>query len=214
MTDTPTDARAAAVADANTANARNLRRLNRAVDLLARDNEVTAAALVAAEDFTTLATTVALIATERKRLQDLENELATALGKAAGKHIGTLADGARYEVTKSTDRKDWDHDDWKRDVRREVTKAATAGLPEGARLQHTNLATGEVVETTLAGIIQEALAMAQEVHGSTAPRSGALKGLGLYASDYATSTPGAWRVNFIKPDTTTPDVPTTTKDTL
>lgn len=158
-----------------------------------------------------VATFAALATVQRQRLQGLENDLATALGQHAGRHIGTLADGSRYEVARSADRKAWDHDDWKRDVRREVV-AQVAGPLAGGTLQHTNLETGEVTETTLGRILQEALTLAQNVHGSQAPKSAALRTLGLTTSDYCDSTPGPWRVSFIKPDTTTPPVTATPKD--
>jgi hypothetical protein len=209
---TDTTARDNVVANAVEMNARNLRRLRRSTDVMGQDAEFIAAGLVAAEDWTTMATTVALIATERKRLQDLENTLATALGKNAGKHIGALADGARYEVTKSADRKAWDHDDWKRDVRRTVTEGTLAAylVPEDMPGCLVDQTSGEAVP--FRRVIQQALTMAQAVHGSSAPKTTELRRLGLSASDYCESTPGAWRVEFIKPDTMTPDVPTTKKD--
>lgn len=145
------------------------------------------------------------------RLRDMEKDLATALGKAEGALSGNLADGRQFTLKRTSDRTAWDHEDWKRDARRVIVQRWADGVMFGED-EHGNpvpfyVGTGEA--TTLARILQEAVAEAQEVHGSTAPRSTALKRLGLFAGDYSTSSPGGWKFDAITPSTA-PD--TTTKD--
>lgn len=146
---------------------------------------------------------IALIQELRYRLGLVESTLATALGKAEGVIQGNLSDGRQFTLKRTQDRKEWDHDDWKRDARRAVVQ----GVLKDRELAIMDLETGEVGDTSLSGLLYEAVAQAQEVHGSTAPRSTSLKRLGLYASDYCTSSPGGWKLNAIKaepkPDTTT-----------
>lgn len=137
----------------------------------------------------------ALIQDLRRRLDQVENSLTTEAGKRDGKGTGNLSDGRQYVLARGSDRKDWDHDDWKRDVRRTITD-----MVAGEGLVVVNPQTGE--ETPLRQTVQVALAKAQEVHGQTSPRSTALKALGLYASDYCTSTPAGWRLT-VKPANTT-----------
>lgn len=186
---------------------RDLHRLASGIAAMEQSMDEFTAPIVAAEDWPTLATHAAIMATLKARLGSLENTVATVLGKGKGRHVGTLADGSRYTVERSADRKAWSHDDWKRDVRREVTTLTTINYVPTV----VNTATGE--EESLASLVQKALAMAQEVHGSQAPKSKALTGLGLFASDYSDSTPGPWRVSFVKPDLVTPAVPPATKTT-
>lgn len=90
------------------------------------------------------------------------------------------------ERSRGTDRKAWSHDDWQRDVRAKVVQAA--GL-KGAQIV---TAAGELVPA--AEVVHEALAAVQSAHGATAPKTTALRGLGLDARDYCESSPGAWRV--------------------
>lgn len=141
-----------------------------------------------------LAAYVALLQDIRSRLGAVERDLTTALGKRVGKTVGALPDGRQFTVDRMADRKEWIHEDWKRDVRRKVAdfyaKDCGLELVDGA---------GEV--QPIAPLLQEVMAKVQEVHGSTAPRSRSLKELGLFATDYCTSTPGGWRFNAVKPTT-------------
>lgn len=154
---------------------------------------------------------LALVQTLRQRLALLESDLGATLGKAAGKHTGYLSDGRQFTFTRTADRKEWDHEGWKRDARRNVVALALEGLPaEDGVLQVIHDATGEVMPVRIASVLQTALATIQETHGSTSPRSTNLKALGLYVGDYCTSTPGPWRLNAVKPTETT-TTPTTTE---
>lgn len=140
-------------------------------------------------------------------LRTLEADLAAELGGRIGKGKGDLPDGRQYDLTRSTDRKEWDHAEWKRDARRVLTDQLTdrfLTVTEGEALIDTM--TGE--EVTLGRVLQEAMAAIQDVQGSSPPKSTALKPLGLYASDYCTSTPGGWRFNAIAPTTTTEETAT------
>lgn len=152
-----------------------------------------------AEDLTdaALADYTALIQDQRARLMSLERDLAALLGKRLGKASGYLTDGRLFQLQRAADRKEWDHDDWKRDVRRAIVQdvegVAASEYPEGV----INGATGEAIN--LGWLLYLALNQAQEVHGSTAPRSTALRKLGLYAGDYCTSTPAGWRLTVTRP---------------
>ena len=150
---------------------------------------------------------VALVKDLRQRLGNVEADLATTLGKAEGNHQGYLSDGRMFTLKRSPDRKSWNHDDWKRDARR-VIVAQTLERLEMPRTAHVwDPDTGQEHPTPLAVVLQEVLTEAQEVHGSTAPRTTALKRLGLYATDYCESSPGGWTLNAVKP--TEPTEPTT-----
>jgi len=168
--------------------------------LLEKDPETATEGLEDAE----LATAVATIQDVRHRLGLLENALTTALGKRLGKTTGNLPDGRQFTLSRAADRKEWDHEEWKRDTRRTIVSHTTEELGSTVNLV---TADGEVQELNLAALLHSAITEAQEVHGSTAPRSRALKLLGLYASDYCTSTPSGWRFQALKPS-----VPTTTTE--
>lgn len=148
------------------------------------------------------AAAIAVVQDLRRRLTQVENSLAITLGKAEGQHQGNLPDGRQFTLKRTAERKAWDHEDWKRDARRAIVKRHAAGL-EDATLRSVNLGTGEVAEVTLAAFLHTVVAEAQEVHGSTAPRSTALRRLGLYASDYCESSPGGWKFDAIAPKPTT-----------
>lgn len=150
-----------------------------------------------------LADAVALIQDLKARLTQVETDLATALGRREGAFTGYLSDGRQFTLKRSADRKEWQHDEWKRDARRVLVEQTLTNLGVTRDAVVVDPTTGLETEQTLATIIQSALTNAQEIHGSTAPRSTALKSLGLYASDYCTSTPGGWRLNAIKPTPTT-----------
>lgn len=137
---------------------------------------------------------VALIQDLKARLGLVEAQAVMTLGKSAGAIQGNLSDGRQFTLKRAADRTAWDHEEWKRDARRAIVQAHA-----GSRLV-IDTDTGE--EAPLARVLQEAITEAQEVHGSTAPRSTSLKRLGLYANDYCTSTPGGWRFNALKPTTT------------
>lgn len=147
-----------------------------------------------------LAHSIALVQDIRRRLGDVERDLTVALGERLGKTTGNLSDGRQFTLSRTQDRKEWDHDDWKRDARRVIVERTMGDLPARATVVAE---TGEAQEdVNLAAMVYEAITMAQEVHGSTAPRSRALKDLGLYASDYCTSQPGGWRFAAHPPTTT------------
>lgn len=144
-----------------------------------------------------LADYIAALQDIRARLGSVERELTTALGKRLGKTTSYLSDGRQFELNRMADRKEWNHEDWQRDARRAIqAELEDYVVLEGSLVDAT---TGE--EKTLGQVIQEAMVRVELVHGSTAPRSRALKTLGLFASDYCTSTPGGWRFNALKPTT-------------
>jgi hypothetical protein len=158
----------------------------------------------AADPTPELADLAALAQELRYNLSTLETAITAILGKREGAIQGNLSDGRAFTLKRAQDRVAWDHDEWKRDARRVITQTTAArfrAFGEDETFTDPELfdtSTGEAV--TLARVIQEALAMAQEVHGSTAPRSTALKRLGLYASDYCASSPAGWRFNAIRPE--------------
>lgn len=153
-----------------------------------------------------LADAIALLQDLRLQLSLVERDLIAVAGKREGKVVGSLSDGRQFTLERATDRKEWDHEDWKRDVRRALTEEVVAAYGSVPTVIDEE---GEIWDLPLAQIVQTALAKSQEVHGSTAPRSRALKSLGLYAGDYATSSPNGWRFAAIKLDHS----PTTTTDT-
>jgi hypothetical protein len=140
-------------------------------------------------------------------LGTVESSLTAILGKRAGSIQGNLSDGRAFTLRRAQDRKEWDHEEWKRDARRVIVRQATDqwDAPEGGLV---DTETGAIVP--LGVVLQEVVTVAQEVHGSTAPRSTALKRLGLYASDYCASSPAGWRFNAIRPED--PATTTTEKD--
>lgn len=156
-----------------------------------------------------LADAIATIQDTRARLMNVERDLATALGKRSGKTVGTLSDGRQFKLERATDRKEWEHDEWKRDARRAVANAVTGRVEAVGPL--VNMETGE--EVTLGRVLQEAMTAIQEVHGATSPKSTSLKALGLYASDYCSSSPSGWRFSAIKPTPKADTTPTTEEPT-
>lgn len=180
-----------------------LRVLSQAVTDAEREQD--AAALLEPEGVADL---VALLQDLKFRLGQIETQAATTLGKMAGAIQGNLSDGRQFTLKRAQDRKEWDHDEWKRDARRAIVQHTTDEM--GSTLQVLT-EDGEVTEFNLAALLHLAITEAQEVHGSTAPRSTSLKRLGLYASDYCTSSPGGWRFNAIRPEPK-PDATTTQED--
>lgn len=137
------------------------------------------------------------------RLRDLERDVAIDLGKNLGAAQGELPDGRLFTLKRAADRTAWDHDEWKRDARRVIAKDLSDRFTDtdSGDLAVLDQATGEVV--TLGRVLQEAMTAIENVHGSAAPKSTALKPLGLYASDYCTSTPGGWTFRATPKPTTT-----------
>lgn len=151
---------------------------------------------------------VAVLQDLKFRLGQIETQAATNLGKIAGAIQGNLSDGRQFTLKRAADRKEWDHDEWKRDARRNIVKHTTDEMGSVIQVLTED---GEVQEFNLAALLHSAITEAQEVHGSTAPRSTALKRLGLYASDYCTTTPGGWRFTALRPEPK-PETTTTQED--
>lgn len=148
-------------------------------------------------DYTGLADTVAWLHDVRSRLAVLESYVSRELGRMDGcPDVITLSDGRLAEVMKGKDRKAWRHDDWKRDVR----LAVSDGI--GGDVWVVDPETGETHEEDATAVIHGAIAAAQAVHGSTAPKVTALKALGLSADDYCESYPGPYSVKISAPSTT------------
>lgn len=125
----------------------------------------------------------------RKALQSLERDAELACAKAM------LADEAetetlRIERRRGADRKAWDHEQWQRDVRAKTLQAH--GL-KGA--QGVLTADGEVVPFA---VVFDVLLGVESAHAAAAPKTTALKALGLDARDYCESSPGAWTVRVTR----------------
>jgi hypothetical protein len=148
-------------------------------------------------EYEVLAETVSWIQEQRKVLAEAEAYVARELGRMDGTpEIIELPDGRHAEVMKGKDRKEWRHDDWKRDVR----AAVISHSEELAYLTFVNV-DGEIVPQ--ADALQPLLAAVQAVHGSAAPKVTALKPLGLSADDYCTTGPGPYSVRISAAPTTT-----------
>lgn len=126
---------------------------------------------------------------QRVKLQALEGMAEEACAKALLDDM-TTTDTLRIERHRTTDRKAWDHDAWKRDVRQKALQAV--GL-KGA--QGVLSADGEVLP---AESLFDLMATLQNAHGSTAPKTTALRALGLDARDYAECSPGRWVVKVTR----------------
>jgi len=125
----------------------------------------------------------------RKALQSLERDAELACAKAM---LDDMAETAtlRIERRRGTERKAWDHEQWKRDVR---AKTLQAHGMKGA--QGVITATGEVID---GAELYDVLAAVQDAHGSAAPKTTSLRALGLDARDYCESSPGAWTVRVTR----------------
>lgn len=138
---------------------------------------------------TDLAAVVETVREARKALtaheRHLEHECARAM-------LGDYAEGngVRVERSRGAERKAWDHDSWRHDVRAKVLRAH--GL---AGAQGVVTADGELVDPT---VVHELLAAVQNVHSAGAPKSTAMKALGLDVRDYCESSPGAWQVRVTR----------------
>lgn len=131
----------------------------------------------------------------RRLLADVEAAVTWAASRNASiPKTGTLADGRAYTLKRGADRKGWDHDRWKHDVR------AAIASDRGAGMMVVDESTGEV--RPVAQVLLSAIADAQAVHGSTAPKVTALKALGLDPDDYAETIPGRWSVVITNPTAT------------
>lgn len=135
---------------------------------------------------TDLAELLADLRDARERLYALERDTEVTLAKAmTTDEVDTPT--LRVERRRGTDRKSWDHAGWQVDARRQVLRKHGLAGAQGVLTPD-----GEVIP---AEVLAEALAELQSVHGSTAPRTTQLKGLGLDPRDYCESSPGAWRVS-------------------
>lgn len=138
-----------------------------------------------------------LIRTQRVALQALEGRAEEAAAKALLDDM-TTTDKLRIERHRTTDRKAWQHAEWQRDVRAKALQAA------GLKGCHLVLPTGELLDgkeasAALFGLMDTL----QGVHGSTAPRTTALRALGLDARDYCETSPGRWIVKVTRMATET-----------
>jgi len=143
-----------------------------------------------------LVDTVAIIQDLRRRLGVAEAYVAREVGQLTqmegqSERVGFTSDGRAYEVMRGANRKAWDHEGWQRDARAAIITKA------GVSPNLVDPATGESV--SLVGMMTEAEAL----HGSTAPRVTALKGLGLDVGDYCETTRGYFTVK-VSQTTTTP----------
>lgn len=140
-------------------------------------------------------------------LRTLERDLAIGLGTELGAAQGELPDGRLFVLKRAQDRAAWDHDEWKRDARRVLAAQAADHYrmmdPEGEVVEAVLFDPGTGEQVTLGRVVQEAMTAIENVHGSAAPKSTALKALGLYASDYCTSSPGGWTFRATPRPTTT-----------
>lgn len=166
-------------------------------------------ALLEGLDFTDAAATIALIQDIRRRLQVVEQYMTKRLGEAATEVStkgGALPDGRLWEVRRGKVRKAWDHDSWKHDARAKIANEVIDSVDgEGQELVAyvVHEETGQVEDLNVAALLIAAMATAQEVHGSTAPRVTALKSLGMDPDEYAETAPGLWSLAVASPDPTT-----------
>ena len=121
----------------------------------------------------------------RAQLHGIERDLEGRLAKAM-LESEVHADGLRVERHRSADRKSWDHDAWRRDVRAKALQAA--GLKGAQGVVDAN---GELVP---AEVLYDVLATVQDVHGSAAPKVTGLRRYGLDPQDYCEVSPGSWHV--------------------
>jgi hypothetical protein len=110
--------------------------------------------------------------------QDTEHTLARAM-VADQAVTGTL----RVERKRGPERKAWDHDAWKRDVRQNALR--------GAGLLGAHVITSDGEEAPQ-GVLSDLLRKVQDVHGAAAPKTSAagLRGLGLDPMDYCETSAG------------------------
>jgi hypothetical protein len=172
--------------------------LNRAIDDLDENLAVASDDLESTLNYSALAETVAHFQEWKRRLGVMESYLARQLGTLEGcPDTITLPDGSRAEVLKGKDRKAWEHPRWKRDVVNAVVEQAEAGHGELVAYV-ADERTGEARTVEVGDLIAQAL----DVPGSTAPKTTALKALGLRADDYCETYPGPWAVKITRPTKT------------
>lgn len=179
--------------------ARAMRNVADGLDMLDRNLPRAMEALTDDLDYGSLAETVAWLQAMKARLGVAEAYVARELGRMDGTpEVIELPDGRTAQVNKGKDRKEWRHDDWKRDVREAVLEQVTATWSDAPEVLTED---GEVATLPLAQIVSTAMANVQAVHGSAAPKVTALKPLGLSADDYCTSSPGPYSVRISTPTT-------------
>jgi hypothetical protein len=147
-------------------------------------------------DVQALVDTVAMIQDLKRALGVAEAFISREVGyitqaEAQQEASGHTSDGRPYEVKRGSNRKTWEHDAWKADVRTAVLR--TRGLPP----ELADPVTGDLVN------LYEILNDVQQVHGSTAPKVTALKRLGLDVGDYCETSAGPFSVS-IQQTTTNP----------
>lgn len=123
----------------------------------------------------------------RERLHELERTLEHETGRAM---LGPNAENPtiRVERHRRPERKKWQHDEWKTEVRRKIIQAANL---KGATVISRD---GEELEISL----YELLRKVQDVHGSTDPRVTRLRALGIEPDDFCTREPGTWKVDITR----------------
>lgn len=150
---------------------------------------------------------VAAIQRAKKTLGLVEADLARALGRQA-RLAPTLKTGTgpgyTWEVRGGATRKSWDHDGWKRDVRRTIVDGLELG-----DVHQVLTDDGEVLPLDLAKVFHEVLALAQAVHGSAEPKATALRPLGIDRDAYCEKYPGPFTLTI----TADADASTTKEDT-
>lgn len=156
-------------------------------------------ALTSEADLTGLVDLVSEIQNARRVLADLEGSATRVAGrlvKDGADRDGYLPDGRQWTLHRTADRKAWDHEGWKHAARARIIAPYT-----GTEQEVADPVTGEI--TTLAALLFTVAAEIQEVHGSTAPRTGVLKSLGIDSGDYCEQVSGNWKLDTIAPSTTT-----------
>lgn len=123
----------------------------------------------------------------RKRLYELEGQLEDLAGKAM---LGDQAENPTIRVERSRypERKKWQHDEWKRDVRRKIIQSFNL---KGATIISRD---GEEMDVSLYEVINRA----QDVHGASDPRVRRLRDIGLDPDDYCEREPGRWKVEVTR----------------
>jgi len=134
-----------------------------------------------------------------------ERDVTIAAGQRLGRTEGALGDGRLFTLKRTADRTEWDHEDWKRDVRRVIAQRTLEHLELPAEVIVVHPQTGEQNVVNLAAVAQFVSTEAQEVHGAAQPKSTVLKRLGLFAGDYAKSSPGGWKITALTKPTTEKD---------
>jgi hypothetical protein len=153
--------------------------------------------LVESMDTQGLVDTVALIQDMKRALGVAEAYVSREVGylvqEQTSAKTGETSDGRHYEVMRGNERKAWDHQGWQRDLR--------AAIIEGSNVSPNLVdpATGEQV--SLVGM----MTLAEEAHGSTAPKTTILKRWKVDPDDYCESVPGPYSVKITQTTTTPGD---------